>query len=340
MVTHCGFVKRAVPFLSLLTLPAASWAVDWSFSARAETGAQYYHFEQSPIIAFNQPLDLGNSFTGTGTITQGKTDYSAWMPILGVGFSVVADRFFLDAAYQGTYNGSSDSDGTGIQNFAVTNPAYGSNAVGLYQDNQTYNQDANLDRWESSVSLGYGVTDNFAVFAGWKWASTDFEVRESGTEEVDAISAVSNLEFVPLPVSYTGKLKYDFAQNGPFIGAAYQWQFDQGLKGSLTVNAALAFLSGEIKDRKSSAITTYDDGSTGPSSLVAPAFKGDTTAITLGVSWRGETGVKGLSYLLGVNGYSYNFDADSLHGDGFNGTDGGDITETVLNFKVGIAYVF
>ena len=47
------------------------------------------------------------------------------------------------------------------------------------------------------------------------------------------------------------------------------------------------------------------------------------------------TQIEGLSYLLGINGYSYTFDASNP-----SWISGGDVKETLINLKAGIAYQF
>jgi hypothetical protein len=59
---------------------------------------------------------------------------------------------------------------------------------------------------------------------------------------------------------------------------------------------------------------------------------GDSLGLTLGIAWRGQTAVGGLSYNIGVHGYRYEFDSQD------NGQS--DINETAVVYKFGVAYVF
>lgn len=331
----------ALSALGSLT-PGISSAVDWSVTARAETGFQFYDFQQSPVVE-RTSFSSGNS-VGYQTATISSREYKDTMPILGAGLSVVADRFFFDATVQGTFDGS-DSDSYADSNTIPTSPFdFGVNLTNLG------NTDADFDRLEYAFSVGYGVTQSFAVYAGWKWAETEFEEERRGNFQLNAeLSDPFPFNFLRYEGDWQDKVEYDFKQDGPFLGAAYNWGFDGKLKGALTVNAALAFLDGEFEDVKQSPTTlsnvtaTLADGQQvflgsvdqiAGFSLSQPSFNGDTTAITLGVSWRGQTQIEGLSYILGINGYTYNFDADK------GGIDGGDVTETVVNFKAGVSYRF
>lgn len=341
--------------LALACTSAVSMAADWSVTARAETGVQYYHFEQTPTIAYNiaRPFP-GGSGTTSGTVALAGRDYETWMPILGAGLSFVVDRFFVDASIQTALNGSGSSSGTGVSALS------GSSSVDLFGaslpvsaasvGNLQSEGNADFDRLEYAFAAGYAFTDRFAVYAGWKWATTKFDVRVNSnfSTVTSAVIDATAIDFGSVGQTSTergtqwGTQNYDFEQDGPFIGAAYSWDFEHGLNGSLTVNAAVAYLNGEFKNIKAEVTQCTENGACvyDPDTGKLIGFKGSSTAFTLGLSWRGQTNVRGLTYLLGVNGYSYHFGADSLHNEYFNGTDGGDVNETVLNFKVGLAYAF
>lgn len=355
MNRYVRYYANAMPAIALLFAPAVSMAVDWSVSARAETGFQYYSYRQSPMI-FNEKitdldltdldltvaglgLDETGKRTGTGSLSTSNKDISATMPLLGGGLSVVIGRFFIDASIQGTFDGSDSDNGNSVYSaFSKESDIFADGDTFEYQvdNNQSYETDFDFDRTEYALSFGYAVTNSFAVYTGWKWAKTSFDLKEEGVvndREYLQYKSPDGSEEDPIRITesfdYQGKLGYDFNQDGPFIGAAYSWLLNGPVKGTLTVNTALAFLYGEFDVKYTDVLEEADY-----------SFEGDSTALTFGVSWRGETGVKGLSYLLGINGYSYTFEADSLKDESFNGSSGGDVTETVLNFKLGLAYRF
>jgi hypothetical protein len=140
----------------------------------------------------------------------------------------------------------------------------------------------------------------------------------------------------------TGDVERDFEHDGPFIGAAYgvplsHWVFD----GLLSFNLAVAFLDGEVTERTSNVRITFNDGT----SVTQPAFEtvleGDTVGLSLGLSWRGGMPVEGLSYLLGIDGYRYDFGGDTVKQAGLPDRDVDfDFDETVVNFRAGLAYAF
>lgn len=354
MNRYARYSAKALPVFALLITPALSSAANWSVSARAETGFQYYSFEQSPVLGLNAPWTFPgfegdpNWQGGSQSLSLGKLEYEATMPIASGGLSLVMDRFFIDANVLGAYDGS-DDDSRGAEWTAQGNQGVegSSDTIDiLWNEQQQRRDDVDFDRVEYALSAGYAVTQSFAVYAGWKWASTSFDMTTTTSSDSTALLVSPGVELgneVTGQSNFRASVDWDFNQDGPFIGAAYVWRLNGPLKGALTANAALAFLQGEI-DTETGSAQEIDEagnpiGEPGPTSKIG--FEGDTTALTLGFSWRGETGVKGLSYILGVNGYTYSFTADSLDNQqGFAGTDGGDITETVLNFKVGLAYRF
>jgi hypothetical protein len=396
------------PAVALLLVPCTARAIEWSFQPRLELGYQLYEFKQGTvtetkdvpafksntasiydfstntitvtICTLSQQECADNDFFEYVTFTEGesstqsvttssrKFDDQLWT--LSGGFTVFADRFFLDISAQGAFDGSDSDDITGTFSLPTTAFQTGESQVSNGITN------ADFDREEYALSFGYAVTEHFSIYAGWKKSVTKFEEKRTGTYELtsqfyNTLGVVNaDGEFVPVTDprsiwvgfegSFTDKVEYDFDQDGPFLGAAYGWRFDGDglLKGSLTANFAVAFLDGEFKDVKrtpvdstldsttlngqeipvvpgaESAFTDYAT-STIDDQAVLPFFDGSTIGATFGVTWGGETNVEGLSYLLGVNAYSYNFDADNS-----SGVSGGDVSETVVNFRAGIAYLF
>jgi hypothetical protein len=63
----------------------------------------------------------------------------------------------------------------------------------------------------------------------------------------------------------------------------------------------------------------------------------DTVGWTLGITWRGLTPIKNITYSLGLNGYQYRFDADNSSN--VNETLP-NVTETEVNLRAGVVYSF
>ena len=59
--------------------------------------------------------------------------------------------------------------------------------------------------------------------------------------------------------------------------------------------------------------------------------KGDALGLKVSLSWHGVTPWKGLSYVLGISAYRYEFDADGKSSN---------MNETATNLKMGLSYVF
>ncbi len=285
-------------------------AVDVAFRPRIETGVQYYQLHK---------------FSGSGRTAVGDDNYTSsqtfesWMPMLRGGVTVFADRFFADVSVQGSYNGSDTDDLTNV----ITNPSTGGSLT------RQFRGDADFDRTEYALSVGYTFHDNWGAYGGWKWANTEIDQRLSGTQTFVQGGASVPQSVIP----ESGKFEFNFKYNGPFVGGFYAWTVDSGpITGSLVANAAVAFLSGETGNVK------YTDRVVGGVPLADASlpndFTGDTVGLTLGLTWNGTTNVEGLTYSFGVDAYQYNFDA--------NRSDQGvsDFRETVANIRVGVAYTF
>jgi hypothetical protein len=291
-----------------------------SIQPRFEMGATYYKYEQpAATVIRTQPTlrpERGRFVSGQESFSLGDTMFS-----FGGGITLFADRFFMDLSAYKAVNGQ-DNPTIAIGFFDPTTEQF-------FTASPTYKAD--FDRAEYAVSLGYNVTDRLAVFAGYKWASTDFETTFSGPGTIvigRGIEAEATLD---------GKYNFSFDNDGPFLGVAYGWNIDRGaLKGTLITNLALGFLSGEIKERTAIATVRFPSlgivASDNELARISQFTTGDTVGWTLGIAWRGLTPIKNLTYSLGINGYQYRFNADdSIQPD---------ITETEVNLRAGVAYSF
>jgi hypothetical protein len=208
------------------------------------------------------------------------------MPFVGGGATAFIDRFYVDLYAQGAFSGNDD-----LQQIQGTTL---SRAVTI-----------DWDRAEYSASVGYSVTDNFSVFAGYRRSDMEFDLLDG--------------EF------------FDYENDGPFVGATYGLpvKINEWLDGTLAVNAAVARFDGEI---------------TFAPETQAPDVTGDTVGFTGGVTWIGNllegTGsgffANGLNYTFGVDGYSYDFDQDNVP----EGVSGNEISETVVRGSVGLSVPF
>jgi hypothetical protein len=108
--------------------------------------------------------------------------------------------------------------------------------------------------------------------------------------------------------------------------------------GVLRVNLAAAFLDGELKNKKATA-TRRDTGEIvdnsapgGGGFLAGGDLKGDTVGLNVGVSWKGNLPIKGLSYIIGLDGYRYDYDSGNPSTP--------DFAETSVRLSVGTSYRF
>jgi hypothetical protein len=129
-----------------------------------------------------------------------------------------------------------------------------------------------------------------------------------------------------------------FEYDGPFIGAVYGVPITKGfLDGVFAFNLAVAFLDGEVTETQQNF--SVNDGP--PSDAQTKAvIKGDSTGLTLGGSWNGATPIEGLSYTLGVDAYKYDFSGDKIELQGQTVPVDTSFDETVINLRVGAAYIF
>jgi hypothetical protein len=335
-------------------LPLSSNALDLgglnvAFNPRLETGAMYYKFEQSGrSFTPEEGNPLRDEFAAdNGVVTQAsnsKIAFSSWMPFIGGGLTTFVNRFFVDVSGQYADNGSDTASTLQTETIIFDAPPA---TPGVFPSSVNRiskgNNDADFDRTDLAVSVGYGFTDHIAFFAGYKYGKTEFTNQRSflrtGTE--------CGVHLTPDPPgciesfnqSITDTEKLDFESEGPFVGFNFRTGgLSMGfLKGVLAGNIAVAFLDAETKSTITNGVLI--NNKTGESSSLdndTLKLKGDTVGLSSGVTWLGTTPINGLTYSVGINGYQYDFSGDQVA----PGEPGRDFKETVVNFKLGLAYLF
>ncbi len=141
--------------------------VDVSIRPRLEVGVMNYTFEQGAIGTLLQNSDL------SGNYTQESFKYQDNMPFFGGGLTLFADRFYFDLnAYKAV-------DGNGSDTISFSEFAFGP-AFTAFLKGDPISSEADFDREDYAVTIGYGINDQFSVFGGYKWANTDFDTTVSG----------------------------------------------------------------------------------------------------------------------------------------------------------------
>lgn len=324
-------------FCAILLISCPAAAVEIFFQPRVETGVMHYTFESESVSeSTNSSPGFFNSGSG---FTQKQFEFSDWLHFIGAGGTFFLGRLFLD--FSGRYAvGGKDTSAVAYSGFevlsddAVDIPAFLSNEI---------DYTARFDRSDTAVALGYAFSRRFCLFAGYKWAETQFETTFQGTYSSVLYSPVGDPDYHITGRSW-GEADYRFAYQGPFMGLVQSWDCRRGdfLKGMFTTNLALAHLEGKVvleRRYQYVSITSLDgqpvpevsrEGDMGP--VARHNTAGDAWGLTLGAGWRGETALDGLSYSVGMSGYRYEFDAEHRSES--------DINETALVFKIGLTYLF
>ncbi|MGI9301471.1 MAG: hypothetical protein ACR2RB_02020 [Gammaproteobacteria bacterium] len=309
-------------FALLVSLMGVSWsasAVEFSVQPRIDSGFMFYEYAQDAV--------------SEATNRSGGFSISDVMPFVGGGLTFFADRFFVDLSAQYAFDGSAShslSSGTAVPPENVPGPGI----EGAVAETELNNND-DIERTEFSISAGYAITNNFVAYAGYKRAETEIDEEIAGQVVINAPNPQTGALTTLLAGNLTLNARQEFEYDGPFVGVSYAWRF---ARGTLTENVGVAFLEGNPKITFSNIAAADLAGNPIPVNLeglgadtLAPTDKGDTIGVSLGLTWIGVTPIDDFSYLVGFNGYRYDFDND---------TNDQDFAEIVLRFNAGLAYSF
>ncbi len=296
--------------LGFFLLPTNGNALDLTVEPRLQTGIMNYEFEQKSGVDTSDP---------EVTLTNRGFKIVTAMPFVGAGATLFANRFFLDFYVQKVLSGSDRAsnpiavEGENVFDFTVNTII-----------------DSELERDEFSMSIGYALGSQWALFGGYRESKTSFSDNLAFNEQLPGVSFTGS-----------GKRNVDFKQNGFFLGGVYVLPI--GDYSGLSFSAALASFDGKYDSRGNLTTEIIDEGKgtsdkdTFPTGIL---FDGDTIGLNLGLSWRGRM-FENLNYTLGVDGYSYDFEAKKVQAftDGLNLV-AADISESVLRFSAGLSYQF
>lgn len=321
--------SAAVSSLCLAALCASDQAsalnlggVEVGIQPRVEAGLLYYEYQQDPVAV--PQLSIPNVQLD-GNFSQEKLRLKDTMPTISGGLTIFADRFFLDLSALTTLSDGEDSDTFEASQFGI------GQGVSFFRTRESLEVD--FDRDEYAISLGYSVTEQLAVFAGYKWAKTDFQGSSNGS-----FSLLSSLGFGE--GTFTVDQDFELEHDGPFVGVNYGFEVNAGfLEGALSFNFAAAFLEGDTNSNSQGGQLTLTsvNGEPLPSPVVEEfegteiANEGETIGLTFGIGWRGFTPVENLTYAINVTGYKYDFDGED---------ESADFNESALAFKLGVGYAF
>ena len=300
--------------------PPKTAAAGFEFQPRLETGMMFYSIEQSPL----SKSTLSQTGTSPGAnLAQEKIEFSDNMAFVGGGGTLFFRRLFVDLSGQYAFNGSartqaSSSEYLGEENLFV---------------NTEDDFHVQFYRTDMAISAGYAVNRRLSIYAGYKWASVDLDITFEGS------ASGLNIDNWLLSGHLEGEEYDKFRYEGPFIGVAHGWDVvNPGfLKGAISAKVALAFLSSKFSLDQTGAVTyTSMNGVAIDPYITAidqkEAITGDTLGLTFGFDWNGMTTVESLSYMIGLSGYRYKFDADD--------PEAADVSETAFIFKAVLTYVF
>lgn len=306
--------------LSTVSVSAAAEDFSWGnvdFQPRAYVGYADYELKSGIFnIDLTYPNGSQKSVTGPATIDlsgRNKLQFSGL--IWGVGGTVASGQFFSDLYYQSTAD---------ITAYSGTEQIIDS----------SFNQnlsDVNAQHADWAISLGYRITDQWSVFAGYKYGKTEWDQ----TFRQNALPPDSSL-------LANGSVDGEFKQDGPSIGTAYSFVIGPG---ALTFKAAYAYLDGTYTWNSPEVVYTSE----GPvADTLLWKLNGNSNAYSLGVSWT-QSLTDNLGVSVGANYHNYKFD---LSGGEAQATlvgntpilsgqvSGGTLTEELFTLTASLLYTF
>lgn len=237
----------------------------------------------------------------------------------GIGGTVAIRQFFGDFYYQST----------------PSETAYSSFDSGLenQQGGVKHHGDVEARHQDWALSLGYTITDQWSIFAGYKSGNTKWDQTNNWIND-------SNQKYI-------NKINGKFNQNGPFLGTSYSFNIGPGV---LNFKAAYAYLDGTYDTNEGWWFYPNASVDSGAQTFrYERKLDGNSNAFSIGISWT-QPVIENLVFSVGANYHRYKFD---LSGSGVNNTyfgsddlhgslevSGGDLTEELFTLTAAAVYRF
>jgi len=246
-----------------------SWG-DVTFQPRVYAGYADYELKTG---SFTYVSEDGSSFIGSPKFNR---QFDTKLPLSGfiggIGGTAAIGHFFGDFYYQSTLNQAAYSSIDGQDSYFVYH--FG---------------DVDATPYDWALSLGYIITDQWSVFAGYKSGKTNWD-QSYNFYVVDNYALNAN-----------GSIDGKFEQNGPFLGTSYSFQAGPGV---LTFKIAYAYLDGEYNGNYQERVTVIPP----PDTIYYSSIKldGSSNAYSLGLSWT-QSLTDNFGYSIGLNYHRYDF---------------------------------
>lgn len=155
-----------------------------------------------------------------------------------------------------------------------------------------------MSREDNSTTIGYGVTDNISVFAGYKYGKTG----GTATSNINSTTINDGVN-PPFELLWTENTSLHFEEKGPFIGVNYSHALANS--GAFSFSLAFASLDGEVLFRN-----VQPDETTGLMTVFRNDLTpGDTTGLSFSISWTDQL-VESINYTVALKTTRYEFDSE------------------------------
>jgi hypothetical protein len=220
------------------------WGRDIGFQPRVYGGVMYYDYEEDATAASAGPIPSFENVETLSRISGSKYEVKTTLPILGVGGTFFIDRFFIDLYTQHAFSQSDNGNQTIYESrSAIIGPTAGASITSQLDAHQ----DNDVDRTEGAVSVGYSLTDNLALYAGYRRADTNFDIKQSGQLVTDVVTTFGASKQT---ADLSSDIESEFEQDGPFVGFAYGVLVNKGMFNDLiSFDLAVAFLDGDVTQK-------------------------------------------------------------------------------------------
>ncbi len=281
-------------------------------------------------------LSFDQEYSTDGSVLN-QADFSATLPVISGSITGIYERFFLTLKLEKSFPNTTTTDETDRS----MPTEISANLIALDGSN------LEVERQDISLTIGYNLWDRLNVFIGYlsgKTKLTPHPFCSNPTEDCTRLNRAYQQFTVDdfFPDAGVPDYEQNYSESGVFLGSSYSWAM--GEYGAISVSGAYAIMDGEYEDNASDPIFFFDESlgrerNVWDNSLVQFKYEGDSSGVSLGLTWSGALGSKA-EYFLDARFQKYSMDGTDVTGQAILQNVDLETDETMTSFTSGIRFYY
>ena len=269
----------------------------------------------------------------TDGISLNEAEFTATLPVLTASVTGIYQKFFLTLKIEKSFSATTTTDETDRSRPNEIS----ANLIALEGSN------LEVERQDVSVTFGYNLWRSLNLFVGYLDGATKLTPHPFCANPAEGCTRLNRAyqQFIVgdfFPEENIPEYEQNYSEQGFYIGSSYSWIFEDA--GALSFSAAYASMDGEYEDNASDPVFFFDESlgrerNVWDNSLTQFRYEGDSSGISLGLTWSGALGEKS-EYFFDARLQQYSMEGTDVTGQAILQNVDLETEETMTSFTAGL----